>query len=113
MPSKAAGPLPRTLPARFGNGALLLDGVIDRGKQGFGVPMARWLRGELRELARDVLTDKAARDRGYLRAEAVARLLDQHNARTDNAARIWNLLQLELWHRTFVDASSPTRAGGA
>jgi asparagine synthase (glutamine-hydrolysing) len=72
------------------------------------VPIARWLRGELQPLARDVLLGEAARARGQLRPEAVARLLDDHVAgRADHAHRLWCLLMLELWQREYLDAASP------
>ena len=50
----------------------------DRGKTGFGVPIARWFREELRELAGDVLLDETARARGLFRPAAVEQLLDEH-----------------------------------
>ncbi|GGO23671.1 asparagine synthase (glutamine-hydrolyzing) [Microbispora bryophytorum] len=68
-------------------------------KQGFGVPLAAWLRGELRDLAHDALTDDTARGRGLFRPEVVSRLLRQHAAGADHSARLWALLQFELWHR--------------
>src|SRR5204862_7565630 len=48
--------------------------VADRGKTGFGVPLGRWFREDLRELARDALVG----DRGWFRAATVTRLLDEH-----------------------------------
>jgi asparagine synthase (glutamine-hydrolysing) len=81
----------------------LPDDVIDRRKMGFGVPIGAWLRDELRELARDTLTDTTARQRGYFDPAAVRRLLDEHDAGHDRANRLWALLQLELWFRMFVD----------
>lgn len=68
-------------------------------KQGFGVPLAAWLRGELRDLAHDVLTDDTARGRGLFRPEAVRALLRRHANGADHSARLWALLQFELWHR--------------
>jgi asparagine synthase (glutamine-hydrolysing) len=82
--------------------------VAKRGKTGFGVPIARWFREELRTLAADVLLDETARARGQLRPGAVARLLDEHvSGRVDHAHRLWCLLMLELWQREHVDAVSP------
>jgi asparagine synthase (glutamine-hydrolysing) len=84
--------------------------LIERPKKGFGVPMAHWLRTELRDLSRDVLTDQTARSRGYFRPAAVAQLLDEHDAGRDHASRIWALVQFELWHRAFLDrAPEPSR----
>ena len=50
--------------------------VAARGKTGFGVPLGRWFREDLRELASDLLLDRRARDRGQFRpaeVEAAAR----------------------------------------
>ena len=83
--------------------------VAGRGKHGFGVPLAAWFRGELRPLARDVLLDERARARGLFDHEAVARLLEDHNAgRADHGHRLWTLVMLELWLRAHVDG--PVRA---
>jgi asparagine synthase (glutamine-hydrolysing) len=82
--------------------------VARRGKTGFGVPIARWFRGELQPLARDVLLGETTRARGQLRPPTVERLLDEHTAgRADHAHRLWCLLMLELWQREHVDAASP------
>ena len=81
--------------------------VLHRPKQGFGVPMAHWLRTDLRDVAWDVLTDRTATDRGLFRPEAVRTLLREHEAGEDHARRIWALMQFELWHRRFVDRPLP------
>ena len=78
--------------------------LITRRKQGFGVPLASWLRTELRDLSRDVLTDATARSRGLFRHEAVSTLLTEHELGIDRSRQIWALMQFELWHRNFVDA---------
>ena len=81
--------------------------VAGRGKAGFGVPLARWFRGELRGLAADVL----ANDRGWFERSAVERLLADHAAgRADNGHRLWTLVMLELWQRAHVDAAVPAPA---
>ncbi len=83
---------------------LLPTEVVDRPKQGFGVPIDRWLREELRPLAHDVLLDSRTVARGYFHAPVVSRLLDEH-ARGARGwhHELWSLLVLELWHRMFVD----------
>jgi len=81
--------------------------VAARGKTGFGVPLARWFREELRPLARELLLDERARSRGWFDPRAVERLLDDHlAARADNGHRLWTLTMLELWQRTYVDAEA-------
>jgi asparagine synthase (glutamine-hydrolysing) len=80
------------------------DSILDKRKQGFSVPLADWLRTDLREVAEDVLLDPRTRARGYFREGEVRRMLDRHNAhRSDDAPRIWALLVLETWHRELVD----------
>ena len=107
-----AARLPTRLKVRSGTTKFLLKkamapwlpaDLIARGKQGFGVPLASWLRTDLRELSRDVLTDATARSRGLFRPEAISRLLAEHEQGHDHSPRIWALIQFELWHRTFID----------
>jgi asparagine synthase (glutamine-hydrolysing) len=75
--------------------------VASRGKTGFGVPLGRWFRDDLRQLARDVLLT----DRGWFRADTITRLLDEHESgRADHGHRLWCLLMLELWVREHVEA---------
>ena len=85
----------------------LPDAVLDRPKMGFGVPVAAWLRFELRDLAYDALTDHTARHRPYFDPGAVERLLDEHEAGADHSAKLWALLCFELWHRRFIDGRRP------
>ena len=92
----------------------LPDEILDRPKRGFGVPLAHWLRTELRDWSRDILLDERATGRGYFRTSAVRDMLDRHgDGREDNSMRIWALLILELWHREFVDGFRPTSAATA
>jgi asparagine synthase (glutamine-hydrolysing) len=86
----------------------LPDEILERPKQGFCVPMAEWLRGDLRELAREILLDPGTSGRGYFREESVRRLLEEHTTRArDHSNRIWALMVHELWHREFVDRVRP------
>jgi asparagine synthase (glutamine-hydrolysing) len=78
--------------------------ILTRPKMGFGVPLAGWFRGELRDFARDVLTDPRARHRGIVRPEAVSRLFDAHlEGSRDHSARLWALMLFELWCRNWWD----------
>jgi len=78
--------------------------LVLRPKMGFAIPLAEWLRGELRPYATELLLDDASVRRGYFKPETVAGLLEDHfRGAADNAYRIWALLCLEVWHREFVD----------
>ncbi|HEY6477310.1 MAG TPA: asparagine synthase (glutamine-hydrolyzing) [Polyangia bacterium] len=86
-------------------GDLLPHDILYRRKRGFGIPHARWLRGELRPMLRDTLSSPRVYARGFLQRAAVERLMDEHDSgRVDHGLRLWNLLWLELWFQTFVDA---------
>jgi len=77
---------------------------VHRPKQGFELPLAAWLRGDLREMARDLLFSTQAAGRGYVRPEAVKRIWDAHQSGYRNqSSQLWALLVLELWHRQYVD----------
>ncbi len=81
--------------------------VAGRGKTGFGVPLGRWFREDLRDQAHDLLLS----DRGWFRADTVRRLLAEHESgRADHGHRLWCLLMLELWVREHVEARVPVAA---
>jgi asparagine synthase (glutamine-hydrolysing) len=81
--------------------------ILNRPKQGFGSPLVHWFRGELRNLPAEVLLDARSLERGWFQEKALRNLIDDQAAgRRDNANRLWALIQLELWLRTFVDAHS-------
>jgi asparagine synthase (glutamine-hydrolysing) len=86
------------------------DPVLRRRKMGFGVPIARWFRHELKEMLRDTLLSPAARAHAYLRPAAIEALVkEQESGVRDHSQRLWALLMLEQWLRLVV-ARSPQRA---
>jgi asparagine synthase (glutamine-hydrolysing) len=88
--------------------------IIDRPKQGFDVPIKKWLNDELRDLLNDTLTDSRTRQRGYFNQCAVEAILDEHRrGRRDNSRHLWGLLTLELWHRAFIDRRPDLSFAGA
>ncbi len=74
------------------------DEIIHRKKKGFGVPIAKWVKGELRGLFEDLLSPHRIRKEGFLNPEYVASLLQDHLFnRKDNRKQLWTLLVWELW----------------
>ena len=85
-------------------GRFLPPGMLQRPKMGFGVPLDRWFRGELKDKAYDLILSERAIGRGYFREEQVRRILDEHvQGKWNWQYQIYNLLMLELWHRRFTD----------
>ena len=84
--------------------------LVHRPKQGFSIPLARWLRSDLREIAHDLLLSERARRRGYFSTDTVRALWKAHQSgRRDHAHRLWALMMLELWQRLFIDDSATRR----
>ena len=81
--------------------------ILRRRKRGFGLPLKRWLRHDLRQLTRDVLLDRTARERGLFDPARVAELVDSLDGETVRTHQVWTLLMLELWFRAFIDAPRP------
>jgi asparagine synthase (glutamine-hydrolysing) len=78
--------------------------VTKRGKKGFGVPVAEWLKVKLRPLARDLLSPERVRRAGVFNPNYVARLQDEHERGVANHRKLlWTLLMFELWHESFVE----------
>jgi asparagine synthase (glutamine-hydrolysing) len=78
--------------------------LVYRPKQGFELPVAAWLRGQLRDMSEDLLLSTRAQHRGWVNSQRVARLWRRHlNGVQDHSGQLWALMMLELWHRTFTD----------
>jgi asparagine synthase (glutamine-hydrolysing) len=92
--------------------APLLPKEIIRGrKQGFSIPVAAWLRGDLAPFARDVLSPQTIERQGYLDPGAVTRVLDAHiSGKRDLSRQIWGLLNFTLWFDRYAREPATARA---
>jgi asparagine synthase (glutamine-hydrolysing) len=75
--------------------------IIGRRKKGFSMPIDRWFREELSSWVRTCLIDESESLPKYFHRPAVERLLSEHAAGKNHAARIHTLLTFELWHRSY------------
>jgi asparagine synthase (glutamine-hydrolysing) len=81
-------------------------------KQGFSIPVAAWLRGDLKPFARDVLSPETIERQGCLRPEAVTRVLDDHvSGKEDLSRQIWGLLSFTLWFDRYAREPATAVAG--
>ncbi len=77
---------------------MLPSSLLERPKQGFGVPIDAWLRGPLRSWAEDLLSVDRLRRQGYLRPEPVQRLLEAHmSGRRNQQYELWAVLMFQAW----------------
>jgi len=81
---------------------LLPPEILNRSKMGFGIPIGRWFRSELKDYIKDILLSDECLNRGYFKKDYISHMLEAHIERNINyGSRIWVLLILELWHRAF------------
>jgi asparagine synthase (glutamine-hydrolysing) len=105
----AAMPLERKIQLRSGRSKVVLKRAFadllpppikTRPKMGFGVPISRWFRNELKSELREVLLDPICLGRGLFRPETIERLVAEHaEGKREHSQRLWALLVLELWFR--------------
>jgi asparagine synthase (glutamine-hydrolysing) len=99
--------LPLSMKLEPGSGKRLLRQVlhrhvpralVDRPKMGFGVPLADWLRGPLRDWAEDLLDEGRLQREGFLRPGPVRALWQAHLAgRTQGQYELWDVLMFQAW----------------
>jgi asparagine synthase (glutamine-hydrolysing) len=114
--AELAATIPTAWKMRNGQGkAILLDAIGDRlppalrqrKKMGFGVPLAHWFRGPLREFLQDHLLSPQFASRGIASPAFVRHLIDEHQSRRrDNSHYLWALLMLEVWFRQWAPSAS-------
>jgi len=81
----------------------LPNDVIYRPKTGFGVPLRRWMRKELREYLGENLSFQSVKDRGLFNPKAVRKLIeDNDKGKIDASYTLFSLLCIELWCRNFI-----------
>jgi asparagine synthase (glutamine-hydrolysing) len=87
--------------------------VVTRKKMGFPVPIGRWLRGEFSHILDDYVLGERARRRDIFDESFVGELVARHRSGEDHSERLWALINLEIWHRRFLDreeAAGSTRS---
>ena len=71
------------------------------------IPLGRWLRTDLREAMEDLLSADRVRARGLFAPTVVETLKREHlDRRRSHADRLWSLMMLEQWMRSYVDGAA-------
>jgi len=84
---------------------ILPPGIADRPKKGFGIPVADWLKGTLREALHDELSPGRLRQQGLFEPAVAERLISEHmSGRRDHRKPLWTLLVFQLWHRRWLES---------
>lgn len=90
---------------------LLPEQILHGKKRGFSIPLAFWLRGELKNFVEERLSPDRVSKLGYFNPKKVSALLQEHNSgRANHENKIWALLVFALWHDVYMAGTS---GGGA
>jgi asparagine synthase (glutamine-hydrolysing) len=82
---------------------VLPEKILNRPKKGFGIPVAHWFRGPLKEQMLSVLSPERIAGKGFFDPAAVSRLIQDHlQGRRDNRKQLWTLFAFELWHDGYL-----------
>ena len=89
---------------------VLPPGIASRRKKGFGIPIAEWFKGPLRQPLQDELSPGRLREQGIFEPAEVARIVSEHlSGQRDHRKQLWTLYMFQLWHRRWVAGGSHTR----
>lgn len=121
--ARSAWRIPAAIHMRDGRGKWVLRQLLERHlprqlferpKSGFAMPVAKWLRGELRDWAEAQLDPARLRREGYLVAPEIARRWQQHvSGRADWSLHLWSVLMFQAWLEDFARSSPPARLSPA
>ena len=82
---------------------LLPKNIVYRNKQGFAMPMASWLKHDLKSYVGDYLLSETSQSHNYFNKKYIEEIINKHNnGNHDYNKQIWTLLSFEVWHRTFL-----------
>ncbi len=91
---------------------LLPDDVLYRKKMGFSVPLANWLRNEIKDLAEDYLFTKSNGIQQFFDMQAVQKLWQQHQSvKADHSTLLWSMLMFQMWWYNYMQTDSHKPAG--
>ncbi len=84
--------------------------LITRKKQGFSFPIGVWMRTELRQFLLNLVERSRFVQHGLFRKDYVSKLVAEHlSGRTDHNYRLWILINLEFWYRSFIEGENLDR----
>lgn len=77
--------------------------IMDRPKMGFGIPLDKWCRSEMKELFMDFMSDAALSQNEYINAAEVAKIRDGYmKGQLQNFERIWFVFVFQMWYKHWM-----------
>ncbi len=76
--------------------------ILKRGKKGFGIPIGKWFRSDLKDLVQDTLSERRIREQGIFNHRTISRLLTDHlQGARDTRKELWTLFMFQLWFEKY------------
>ncbi len=92
---------------------LLPAECMQKRKQGFGIPLAKWFREDFKPLMLDLLADQAFRERGVFNVAGIKACYDRHlSGIQDYSELLWLVLTYEMWARNYLDRHGSRQVPG-
>jgi asparagine synthase (glutamine-hydrolysing) len=86
----------------------LPETIINRGKEGFSIPIKNWLKEDLRDLMLDVLAEDKVKSEGFFDASEVRNLIDEHLTNKENHShRLWAMMVFGIWQDIYLKGGTP------
>jgi len=85
-------------------GNLIPSHIIKRKKKGFGIPVARWIRSDIKDLVFEIFDEKKIKREGIFNYGYISNLIENHlNKKQDNRKKLWTLIAFELWLSNYLN----------
>ena len=78
------------------------DSILNRKKLGFPVPIRHWLKNELYDWAKDILTINKASTEIFDQKQALALLEEHATGKRDNSRKLWTIICFLIWHSLYI-----------
>jgi len=77
--------------------------IVYRKKKGFGIPLSRWLRNELKEFCDGLLSEEKIKNQGLFNYDYIARLKQEHfDENKNNRKKLWTLMAFMIWYEKYM-----------
>jgi asparagine synthase (glutamine-hydrolysing) len=88
--------------------------LIERPKQGFGIPIDSWLRGPLKGWAEELLDERRLREEGYFRPEPIRKMWAAHlSGQVNMQYHLWDVLMFQAWLEGYKSGDDELVSGNA
>ena len=76
--------------------------LYERPKKGFGVPIGKWIREDMKDWSKSLLSKNSIDNHGYFNSKLINQILDDHlKGKANNEYKLWNLLMFQTWYEEY------------